>query len=557
MEYLVVTAIALTLVLVVHASFEAGVVWKALCVLVLAFAARLVVHVFAMRSGAMGYGGDNLAYEARALEVVEYWRQHGFRFVTSEQLPGLYSAAVPCNLFAVFVYICGGPAPLACTAMVSLVACGLPIVMYRFAMLIGTDERSAFRLLVVTAFIPAFLLHTSDMFKDGFNAFLVVACLALGASNVRRFDVRKLLLLGPLLWALWYIRPYMVFMCGLPLILGVVKLKRALFLCGLAFLVTTLASGVVLPGMWLESTPIAEMQEQLERGQSETFRRGNAQGGSGVLFEDGGSAWGALLPKLFYTVFSPFPWMDGSMVLQLAKVETLLWYYLLYCAVRGARRCDRRGLGVGRGRASVDDRDRWADGGAGTARVRPPPADHDLVRGAGPAVPARPVTDARPGHRAAGPSGHPLRPRHRPANGRGRPPAQPAAGPAHRALTLTFAPTFTWERAGRLGRSVGAPARALRRPCGAVSAAVSARRRAGVSADRDGECHHRFRDRGPDGERQAHHDEDHRFLHRRRPGQAPLAGRRRAGPAGAAEGRPGDRRLRFHRGAAARARRAG
>ncbi|MGS2643740.1 hypothetical protein [Streptosporangium sp. LJ11] len=326
----------------VHASFEADVEWKALCVLVPAFAARLVVHVFAMRSGAMAYGGDNLAYEARALEVVEYWHHYGFQFVTSEQIPGLYSAAVPCNLFAVFVYLCGGPAPLACTAVVSLVACGLPIVMYRFALLIGADERSAFRLLAVTAFIPAFLLHTSDMFKDGFNAFLAVACLALAASNVRRFDVRKLLLLGPLLWTLWHIRPYMVFMCGLPLILGVVKLKRALFLYALAFLVTMLASGMIFPGVTLEGTPITEMQEQLERGQSENFRRANAQGGSGVLFEDGGSAWGALLPKLFYTVFSPFPWMEGSFVLQLAKIETLLWYYLLYCAVRGARLLWRR-----------------------------------------------------------------------------------------------------------------------------------------------------------------------------------------------------------------------
>jgi hypothetical protein len=34
-----------------------------------------------------------------------------------------------------------------------------------------------------------------------------------------------------------------------------------------------------------------------------------------------------------YTLFSPFPWQGGSLGLQLAKVEVLVWYYLAYRAV--------------------------------------------------------------------------------------------------------------------------------------------------------------------------------------------------------------------------------
>ncbi|MEU4411539.1 hypothetical protein AB0F88_44160 [Streptosporangium sp. NPDC023963] len=337
MEYVIVAAAAVTLFLLVRIGLGARVARRALWVLTLAFVARLLIHVLVIRSNSIAYGGDNFVYEGRALEIVAYWRREGFAFVTEEQIESLHSVAVPCNVFAMIIYLCGGPAPLACTAFVALVACGLCIVMYRFARLIGADERAAFRLMTVMAFMPAFMLHTSDTFKDGFNAFLIVACLGLAASNAQRFDMRKLILLGPLLWALWNVRPYMVFICLIPLIFGLASLKHAFPLCVLVISATLLVPLLASPDV-AESTPFAVMQEQLERGQSESFRRANAEGGSGIVFNDGGNPWGAFVPKLIYTLLSPFPWMDGSPVLQLAKIETVLWYYLLWCAASGMRR---------------------------------------------------------------------------------------------------------------------------------------------------------------------------------------------------------------------------
>ncbi|MEU6427949.1 hypothetical protein ABZ860_18835 [Microbispora sp. NPDC046973] len=344
MEYVVVAAAAAMLVFLVQACLEGAVARRALWVLLLAFAVRLLVHLLVVRTGLLPYGGDNYAYFKRALDIVAYWDREGMQFVTADQIPALYSVTVPCNIFAFIFYLCGGPAPLACTSVVALVACALCIVMYRFAGLIGADERAAFRLLVLTAFIPALLLHTSDMFKDGFNAFLVVACLGLAASNVQKFDVRKLLLLAPLLWALWNVRPYMVFMCGLPLVLGFVGSRRALPMGVLALVAVVLSLFVFFPET-TQDVALGSLQEQLETGQSEAVRSANAQGGSGVVFDDGGNPWSALGPKLLYTLLSPFPWSGGSMVLQLGKIETLLWYYLLFWAVRGARdlwRHDRR-----------------------------------------------------------------------------------------------------------------------------------------------------------------------------------------------------------------------
>lgn len=347
MEYVIVAAAAVALILLVRGCFQADTAWRVLPVLMLAFIIRLVTHVLVLRSGSLDYGGDNIGYELTAMEIVNFWKNDGFQFVSTEQVNSLYSAAVPCHVFALVIYVCGGYAPLACTSLVALLACAMCIVMYKFARLIGAEERSAFRLLVLVAFVPAFLVHTSDMFKDGFNAFLVVSCLGLAASNVQRFDIRKIMLLLPLLWALWHVRPYMVFMCAVPLLLGIVNPRHVLSLRLMLISVAALVCAAVFVEEITATAPATMMQQELEQGQADNVRRSNASDDSGVVFDDGGNAWSGLGPKLVYTLLSPFPWMGGSMALQFGKLEALLLYYLLYCAARGARRLwtsDRRML---------------------------------------------------------------------------------------------------------------------------------------------------------------------------------------------------------------------
>lgn len=337
MEYVVVAVAMVALAAVVRAGMDGAAVRHAFPVLLLAFVVRLFVHAFVTRSGVIEYGGDNLGYETRAMEIVMAWKTEGFHFVTADENPALASVAFPCHVFAAVMYLCGGAAPLACTAVVALVACALCVVMYRFARSIGADERAAFLLLVITAFSPSFLLHTSDTYKDGFNAFLVVASLHLGVSIARRLEIRRVLLLGALLWALWHVRPYMVFMCVLPLFISFVGVGREFSLRRLAAFGALLAYAVSLYVGVVADTPIEAMRNQLETGQSEVVRWANGDGGSGVSFADGGNAWNELGLKIVYTVFSPFPWSSGSLALQLGKIDMIVWYFILYAAIRGAR----------------------------------------------------------------------------------------------------------------------------------------------------------------------------------------------------------------------------
>jgi hypothetical protein len=331
MEYFIVAAAAVVLVFLVHANLDAGVARRVLPVLLAALAVRLLMHLLVVRT--VGYGGDNLVYERRAQAVLAYWAQEGFTFVTGTQIPEINSTAVPSNLFALIMWLCDGTAPLACTAVVGFIACATCIILYRTALLIGASGQAAFALLVLTAFLPSFLVYTSDTFKDGINAFLVIGCVGLALSNAVRFDARKLYTAALLLGALWHVRSYMVFMCALPMALSVVKPTRLLT-------ARTLMIAVIVPlaGLFIGVQAVSGTAESwLASGQSQEALEYNANGGSGIVFDDGGNPWGALVPKLLYTLLSPFPWVSGSVELQLSKLEMLLWYYLLWKAVKGAR----------------------------------------------------------------------------------------------------------------------------------------------------------------------------------------------------------------------------
>lgn len=340
MQLVLVAAFAAMLAIVARRSPGAR---NAVPVLLLAYVLRLLAHDLMDRGGIIAYGGDNLYYESVAMQIADYWRREGFQYVTHVKLSAVSdSNSLPSHLFAVIIHLCGGRATFACTALTAFVGCLTCVVVHRLARLIGADDRAAFRLMVLTAFMPAFFLHTSDTFKDGFNVFLVMALLAIGCWNMRDPDIRKLLLVPPLLYALWHIRPYMVFMCLMPLIIAFLAPRRRLSLRILTLVAALpLFVTLIVPGL---AGPLTNAQEMLDFGQTQA-RRGNAIGGSSVTFDDGGDAWAALPGKLAYTVLAPFPWTPGSLALQLSKAEMLVWYGLIGYAVRGGRRLwhrDRR-----------------------------------------------------------------------------------------------------------------------------------------------------------------------------------------------------------------------
>jgi hypothetical protein len=315
-------------------------------VLLAGFALRLVLQFFIrdVQFFTHAAGGDSLIYEYYGQIIAKQWAFTGVRYFTADDMFVIGATSLPHNLFAAVMYINGGETTrLGCTALVALAAALTALNVYTLGVQFGAERKNAALIAGILYLQPALLFYTCDMYKDG-----LVLCLTIGAlgSAVRlsfRYSVIHTVIGLLCVWGLWYVRFYLVFVSVAPLIVGLVGIgSKSITRPVIALLVL----GTV--GLFLVSyTDMLQLATEratatLDNATSERVLNSNGLGGSGVHFEDGGSATGALPQKLAYTLFSPFPWAAGSMGFQLGKLDVVLWYFVVYRAYRAAWTVDRR-----------------------------------------------------------------------------------------------------------------------------------------------------------------------------------------------------------------------
>lgn len=318
--------------------------WLA-AVLIAGYVLRLVLQSFVRDIQFFSHeaGGDCVTYETLGQAISLSWRLEGIHFMTGDDFPEIGATSLPPNLFALVIYLNDGVTRLGCTALVAFAAALTVFNVYMLAKQFGAREKDALLVASLLYFDPALLHYTSDTFKDGLVLLFTIGALASAVRLTFKISAVHAIIGVICLWALWYVRFYLVFVTTAPLVVGAAGFgSRSLTRPVLAALLM-LAAGIALAAF----TDI--LQSAAERANA-TFARGtstavlewNATGGSGIQFDDGGSPFTALGPKLAYTLFSPFPWASGSIGFHIGKIEALLWYYLFYRAVRAVPTIDRR-----------------------------------------------------------------------------------------------------------------------------------------------------------------------------------------------------------------------
>jgi hypothetical protein len=306
--------------------------------LLITFASRIALHWVARNVAffSHGVGGDALTYEYFAQWIAEQWSAHGFHYMTEADNELIGATSLPPNMFAILIYLNGGQtAPFACTAMVAFAVCITALNCFKLAQELGIERSTATRVLIVLFSTPALLLYSSDMYKDPLVLMFLLGAVA-GAIRVsRKFSLVHALITAVCLWALWYVRYYMVFLALLPVAVGIVGLRARgwarpvlslLLLGGLLF---------VLRGTRQADNVTTAATGTFNLAVDKNVLDANATGGSGVVFD--GGAFNYPL-RVIYTLFSPFPWMGGSLGLQLGKIDTLVFYYFIWRAAVATKR---------------------------------------------------------------------------------------------------------------------------------------------------------------------------------------------------------------------------
>jgi hypothetical protein len=322
---------------------------KMLFVLLFAYYLRIFLQFFLREVPLFSYGtgGDWLQYEASASVVQQFWDHGLYRYVTSDDWDYMGPTSLPPNLFGLIYFLNGGPTRVGCCSFVALTACLTCLNLYYLALELGVDAKKAFMVFLVMLFSPAFLLYTSDLYKDGLVLFFIVGAFASAIRLTFRFRLSHLLLAIASCVCLFGCRFYLVFVTIAPLAIGAIGIgsknaARQLFMslvvvAGLIFVMSyTSVAGEA-------NATASNAWEMGTIGAKAVTADGSA---SNVEFADNGNLTGALPLKLVYTLFAPFPWMGGSFALQVGKIEALIWYYMVYRACIASRRLwsSNRGL---------------------------------------------------------------------------------------------------------------------------------------------------------------------------------------------------------------------
>jgi hypothetical protein len=289
-------------------------------------------------------GGDAWEYELQGQEIARLWRIVGVSFFTEEEMPGIGATVLPQNLFAGIIYLNGGDLTrTGCVALIAFAAGLTCFNLYDLAVSFGAHPKTALWTVVFFYFGPTFLHYTSDAFKDGLVVCFAINALGASLRLMHRVTVLQIAVGVLSLCGLWYVRFYLIFVTTAPLAVGLLGMRSKSAMRPLLGAMLFIFVGILL----IQFTDLAQRVTEraasgYEVGTAEVVRTANASGGSGVAFDDGGRPFGAIVPKLLYTVFSPFPWASGSLGFHVGKVDSLIIYFFIYRAMTVIKMKERR-----------------------------------------------------------------------------------------------------------------------------------------------------------------------------------------------------------------------
>jgi len=328
-----------------HSVFRRDQRVLATLLLIVSFFLRLIVNATISRSvrlfSYVDKGGDSVSYQEFGEFIAKMWSFTGVHFVTGDEIPGISQVALVVNSYAFITYLNGEPTTLGCVALVAFIGCMVCIEVYRFATHIGASEKAAFLLAMIINYSPGFLFYTSDTYKDGFVVLFVLMSMSNCVRLVDHFTWRSLILTGACFLGLWHVRYYMVFMCALPLMAGLITSTAVSKRGRLSSFAMAITAGVLLALFSPQVGKFIDIGEQtFEHATSRNVIASNAKGyGSTVdMGQENMGPWGALPLKMLYTITSPFIWQGGGFGMQLGKIEVLGWYYILYRVYTARRR---------------------------------------------------------------------------------------------------------------------------------------------------------------------------------------------------------------------------
>lgn len=279
------------------------------------------------------FAPDAMVYEQVGQELLESWQ--GLR-PTPEKAGSEQSGYYAINAVSSFVFGRGPGAPIALNI---LLATWLAFPVYYLTLAVVRGNHAVARWATAMAlFFPSMVLWSVLNIREAPTIFSLVSATCFFARFQQRPGARELGGAALALLGLLLMREYLMVLVGLAAGAGVVMGKSkspvASLLGGgvMLFALTYLLQHAGLGGTLLQE-PTLERVQYLR--QDLAYGANSAYGGGANVSTVNGAI--SFLPVgLTYFLLAPFPWSVTSVLQQVTLPESLVWYALFLCVLRGA-----------------------------------------------------------------------------------------------------------------------------------------------------------------------------------------------------------------------------
>lgn len=302
----------------------------------------LVLALIHSSVGPAVFAPDTQEYWVVGQELLDSWQ--GDR-PTPRKLVGSFQIGYyVLNAVAFLIFGRGAGAPVALNI---LFASWLAVPIYHLTLLCVRGHQGVARwATLMTAFFPSLILWSVLNIREAPTVFAVVLVVFFFARFQMAPRARDLLLAALAMMALLVLREYMMmlvgFAAGVGVVMGRSRSPAASFGAGAIMLI---ASTFVLQsagvGRSLAEEPTLERVQYLRE---DLGRDARSAYGQGADVSTVGGAITYLPVGLAYFLLAPFPWSATGALQRITLPESLLWYVLFFCAVRGVRLAVRHDL---------------------------------------------------------------------------------------------------------------------------------------------------------------------------------------------------------------------
>ena len=203
------------------------------------------------------------------------------------------------------------------------------------------NEKSARYSAMAVTVLPSLVLWSSMPLKDIYTQFSITFIIHLTLRIKEKFKISDLLFILTMIVMIAFVRGYLVVIILMAIASTFVPIRKETFIRN-AIVIAVFAMAFALFSSSYEAKLVPKYGKK-STGTLQEFqqtRQGFYQGGSKILghINIANPVNAIIYSPLLLAVFflAPFPWqISGSIIHNLATMESLVWYYFLYYAIKG------------------------------------------------------------------------------------------------------------------------------------------------------------------------------------------------------------------------------